>query len=107
MSLDVWLNVMEPKEVYSGNITHNLNDMAQAAGIYQHLWRPDEIGITRAGELVEPLREGLKLLRADPEKFKAFNPSNKWGDYDGLVDFVDSYLAACEKNPSAFVWVSR
>jgi len=95
------------REVYSRNITHNLGKMAGEAGIYEALWRPEETGITKAGQLIEPLRDGLKLLRSDPERFKAFNPSNKLGDYDGLVQFVASYLAACEENPEADVSVSR
>jgi hypothetical protein len=57
--------VMQPcedDEVYTANITHNLNRMAKEAGIYKHLWRPDEIGITLAGELIEPLQSGLALV---------------------------------------------
>lgn len=94
-------------EVYSTNITHNLNTMAGKAGIYQHLWRPDEVGIDRAGQLIEPLRAGLELLRSDPERFKVFNPENGWGDYDGLVAFVAEYIGACERWPDAAVGVSR
>jgi hypothetical protein len=97
----------EPTEVFSANITHNLNSMAGAAGIYEHLWRPDEIGITKAGQLIEPLRAGLAMLQAEPDRFKALNPANGWGDYDGLVRFVANYLAACEESPDAEVRVSR
>jgi hypothetical protein len=81
--------------------------MAVAAGIYMQLWRPEEIGITTAEQLITPLREGLSLLLSDPERFKKFDPENKWGDYDGLVDFVREYLASCEENPNASVSVSR
>lgn len=107
MSLDVYLKEVRLTTVYDANITHNLNSMAEAAGIYKHLWRPEEIGITKAGQLVEPLRDGLALLLSDPERFKEFDPENRWGDYDGLVDFVRSYKAACEENPNATVCVSR
>ena len=92
---------------YEANITHNLNAMAEAAGIYQHLWRPEEIGIDHAEQLVEPLTAGLKLLRDYPDKFKAFNPANGWGNYDNLVSFVRKYLAACREHPEAKVSVSR
>lgn len=107
MSLDVYLTEMRPAEIYSRNITHNLNRMADEAGIYKHLWRPDEIGITKASQLIEPLTTGLALLRSDPARFKAFNPANGWGDYDGLVSFVVEYLSACIANPDAEVTVSR
>ncbi len=36
------------EEVYISNVTHNLNKMAGEAGIYEALWRPEEIGITHA-----------------------------------------------------------
>ena len=107
MSLDVYLTELRPTTVFECNITHNLNSMAEAAGIYKHLWRPDEIGITKAGELIEPLRKGLELLLAKPDHFRAFNPANGWGNYEGLVDCVRSYLTACEVNPNAAVSVSR
>lgn len=97
----------EGEEVYWRNITHNLNRMADEAGVYDACWRPDEIGITVAAQLIEPLEKGLALLRSDPERFKAFNPSNGWGNYDGLVAFVESYLSACREYPRAKVYASR
>lgn len=91
----------DDETVYSGNITHNLNTMADEAGIYKHLWRPEELGITVANELIIPLREGLQRLKDDPERFKEFNPSNGWGSYEVLVEFVSEYLNACESWPMA------
>jgi hypothetical protein len=100
-------NVYEDDEVYSANITHNLNTMAEAAGIYECLWRPEEIGITLAAQLIDPLSHGLQELCRDPERFLPLNPPNGWGDYEGLVKFVEKYLLACIKYPEATVEVSR
>lgn len=97
----------ETNEVYHDNITHNLNSMAVAAGIYDPLWRPDEIGITKALDLIEPLGKGLAKLLADRKAFEVHNPSNGWGTYDGLVKFVSGYLKACIDNPTAEVRVWR
>ena len=97
----------ESEQLFDWNITHNLWAMAKEAGIRQHLWAPEEIGIARAEQLIEPLRSGLALLQADPDRFRKFNPSNGWGDYEGLVNFVREYLQACEKYPSATISVSR
>lgn len=94
-------------EVFEYNITHNLNTMAQKAGIYTHLWRPDEIKITVAKELIEPLTLGLDILLADPDEFKKYNPENGWGTYELLVDFVQSYLKACIEYPEATIQISR
>jgi len=125
MSLDVYLRD-KPKEVkctcpncdnehttivreslYWANITHNLTKMADKADIYKHLWRPEEIGITKASQLIEPLKEGLGMLKAKPDYFKKFNASNGWGMYENLVEFTEEYLKACIEYPNANVEVSR
>ena len=92
---------------YDANITHNLNKMASAAGIYEALWCPDEHGLTTAAQLVPLLRVGLAKLRADPARYRKLNPANKWGSYEGLCRMVEAYLAACEANPTATVSVRR
>ena len=107
VSLDVSLMVVQPVEVFTANITHNLGAMAKEAGIYQHLWRPGELSITKASQLIGPLQTGLAKLLADPKRFKELNPETGWGNYDGLVRFTTDYLAACEKNPEAEVIACR
>lgn len=97
----------EDNEVYSANITHNLSKMADAAGIYYHLWRPDEIGITHAYQLVEPLEIGLEKLRNNPDHYQQFNSPNGWGKYEYFVPFVGKYIQACREYPNATVNVSR
>jgi len=81
--------------------------MAEMAGIYVHLWRPEELGITKAVDLVAPLNEGLSRLKNKPEYFKQFNPSNGWGTYENLIEFVEEYIIACVENPDALIDVSR
>lgn len=107
MSLDVYLTDAECNQVFSANITHNLNEMAAEAGIYKHLWRPEEIGITKAKQLIAPLREGLIAMVSEPAKFKALNPPNGWGKYDGFLIWIANYMQACMDNPDADVNVSR
>lgn len=92
---------------YSANITHNLNDMAEQAGIYKELWRPEEIGITKAQQLELPLSSGLVKLLENPTHYKLYEAENGWGTYEGFVKFVQLYLAACVKYPNANVIASR
>ncbi len=96
-----------PDEVFSSNITHNLNGMAEEAGIYKHLWRPEELGIVKARELIEPLNMGLALMRADPPRFEKFNAPNGWGLYKHFLPWVAAYARACAEYPDADVKVSR
>lgn len=117
----------ETNEIYSANITHNLGTMANKAGIYEALWRPHRLkegynipennheaewkfedeNKTTAKDIIPFLEKGLTDLKARPEYFKTFNPSNGWGTYEGLVRFVENYLNACIEYPDADVEVSR
>lgn len=112
MSLDVYLeykckSCKRSDEMYSANITHNLAKMAGEAGIYELLWRPDENGITKAKQLIKPLRKAIAEMKADPERFKKHNASNGWGMYEHFVPWLEEYLKACESFPKASVSVSR
>lgn len=107
MSLTVYLKEMCPTDVYRGNVTHNLTKMALAAGLYEVLWRPEELGFTQAKQLIQPLQDGLTALQADPPRYKDLEPSNGWGTYEGLVGFVTGYLTACQEHPDATLEISR
>jgi hypothetical protein len=111
--------------VYDWNITHNLVEMAEAAGLYKPLWRPymllpewdDSAGIDEyefeqghtvlAKDIMGYIAIGYSKLISDPEHYKTFNPSNGWGSYEGLVEFTYTYLKACVDNPLAIVKVDR
>jgi hypothetical protein len=70
----------EGSTIYSANITHNLGRMASAVDLYKPLWRPEEIGITHARDLIEPLRTGLARLGEERDDLQQYNPPNGWGD---------------------------
>jgi len=113
MSLNIYLSV-EPcptcglrGEGFDGNITHNLAKMADEAGIYGIVWRPEENGMDTAGQLIEPLRAAIEAMTNDPKRFKAHNPMNGWGNYTGFLKWLEDYLQACEKYPMATIEVSR
>lgn len=93
--------------VYDANITHNLGEMADAAGIYGIVWRPEENGITTAEQLIEPLEKAIADMKARPEYYEQFNSPNGWGTYKDFVPWLEKYLAACKEYPDAVVEVSR
>lgn len=111
MGLSVYLYIKidtggkEPREIelFSASITHNLNKMAIEAGIYEYLWRPEEIGIKYASDIIETVEKGLALMKADPERFEKFNASNGWGLYKHFVPWIEKYLEACKENPKALI----
>lgn len=122
MSLDVYLNTIDPEatceacgqrvpnsmiEVYTSNITHNLGTMAREVGVYQACWRPEEIDITHAHQLIPILRTGIAELKENSDKYKLFDAPNGWGTYEQFVLWLEEYLSACVENPDALVRVDR
>lgn len=107
MSLDFSLKRMELVEIYSDNITHNLTTMAREVDLYECLWRPEELGITKAHEMIPRLKVGLARLIDEKERLQQFNPANGWGNYVGLVTFVRDLLRSCEQYPDAEVSACR
>lgn len=97
----------EGENLFSSNITSNLNIMASNAGIYRILWRADELGIQTASELIDPLKEGLAKLKSNPAHYKQFDAKNGWGTYDQFIPWIEEYLQACIDYPEARVFVSR
>jgi len=111
MSLDVYLKdptaTYNTDDLYWANITHNLGEMADKAGIYKALWRPEEIGAEYAKDIIEVVEKGLEDLKARPEYFEQFNSPNGWGMYEHFVPFVADYLEALKEYPDAKISVSR
>lgn len=93
----------EDAKLSAFNITHNLNNMAKAVGLYDVLWNPEESGITVASQMILPLEEGIKELEASPDKYKAYNPPNGWGSYENFVSFCKSVLQKCWEYPDAVI----
>jgi len=118
MSLDVYLYnstdcphcgklVKGSNKEYDANITHNLGEMASKAGIYYALWRPEEIGIMFAKDLIPYLERGLNRLKSVPDKYKKYNSPNGWGMYEHFVPFVEDYLLACRNYPDSIIETDR
>jgi hypothetical protein len=107
MSLDIWLEQVQPTTVYESNYTHNVTAMARLAEVYWCLWHPENAGINKASDLIEPIRNGLQLMRTEPERFIALDHETGWGTYDTFVPWLEKTLDACIKFPDASVRVSR
>jgi len=93
--------------LFQSNITHNLGKMAEAAGIYGALWRPEENGFVYARDVITVLADGLAELRANPTKYEAFNSENGWGLYKHFVPFVQEILTECINYPNARIRACR
>ena len=107
MSLDITLTEVKPCEVYSTNITHNLGKLAEALGIYQHLWRPEELNITHARQLILPLEAAIENLTFDKARYKTYDNPKNWGTVEDFIGFLEKLLEACKQHPNATISVWR
>ena len=100
---------MTPPEkiVFSTNYTSNCSRMWDEAGCPLHEWAYDKANGRTAETLIEPLRLAIKTMEDDPERFRAMNPENGWGDYEGALEWLRKILAACRTYPKASVYVSN
>ncbi len=94
-------------ELFSINTTHNLGRMADAVGLYKCLWRPEQVPIQSAAQLIPLLESGLAQLKSDPQRYRGYNSTNGWGVYEDFVPFVEQLLEACRMHPKAQIraWV--
>jgi len=111
MSLDISLDRKndegEMVEVFDANITHNLNQMASEAGIYEIIWHPEEAGVKQAEELIAPLRKAIAEMKADPKRFEKYDAENGWGLLEHFLPWLEHLLVACEEYPDAVVSARR
>jgi hypothetical protein len=85
------------------NITHNLNNMAKAVGLYEILWPPKSADMVSASRMTPILENGIKELESDPDKYRAFDAPNGWGKYEDFIRFCRELLHQCKKYPDAVI----
>lgn len=110
MSLDIYLRdptaTYDNSELHWQNITHNLAQMADEAGIYICLWRPLQNGFKTAEQLIEPLKLAIERMKARPEHYRQWDAKNGWGTREQFVPWLQKLLSACEEYPLAEIEVS-
>lgn len=104
MSLDIFTKNNE----LDLNITHNLSDMAQAAGYYDYIWHPDTLYNKVTTSVIVPhLEEFLLELLRNKAKYEKYNASNGWGTYKDFVGFLTDYISLCYEYPDEELTISR
>lgn len=84
------------------NYTYNIQPMLALAGIPS---LTDFDGKT-AEACIPQLTEAIRAMESYPPKYRALNPPNGWGDYDGFLPCLRELLTAFEAAPKATVDVS-
>ena len=102
-------------------MTHNLAEMFHKAGFYEAMM--NETGGTgtfgevvlgkgrkplarapmTAAELLPLVSAGLQDMRDNPTEYRALEPENGWGKYEGALKFTEALAKACAEHPAAVV----
>lgn len=108
MSYDLYLQIdtgaKEPTDVlYIGNYTFNVSGMWREALGYSLA----DLHGRNAADATPDLRQACQRMASDPEKYRAMNPPNGWGDYEGARDYLVEILDGCLAHPKTTIEVSR
>jgi len=100
---------LETELVHDANITHNLNTMADKAGIYDALWggNINGVAIQNAGQLADILTPSIKNMDLRPEYYRRFNADNGWGTYEQFVPWLEKLRDKCVEYPDAKIEISK
>lgn len=81
--------------------TYNLAPMWDAAGL-----RMRDLHGMSALEAAPVVRRALETLEADPARFRALDPPNRWGSYDTMLPYLRDFLQALERDVRGKVTVT-
>ena len=115
MSLDIDLVEKWEGAVFSKNITHNINTMADNVPVgndttlYDIMWDLEDKlhNSTKAKQIAIPLTNALIYINTHEKELSEYNPENGWGSYYNLQSFVEQYLIACCTYPNARIKIRR
>lgn len=109
MSYDVYLSIDAGAGLvglpFDWNYTSNVAPMWRKA-------MPETDGLAglhqmQAREAATHLEVGIARMEADHDTYRALNPENGWGDFEGQLDQLKRLLAECRRVPDAIVGICR
>lgn len=80
------------------NCTYNLSEMLYDKNVFgqKGIWKLDK---KKSKSGIKILTKAINGLQKNPSKFRKLNPSNGWGDYDGLVKLLKTMKNTWVKYP--------
>jgi len=93
-----------PVTVFRNNYTSNAYKMFRLAfRSKEHFKAFDN---KSAKECLMEIDSALKIMKANPYRFKKYNPENGYGDYEGAYHFLFNFGVACLRYPKAKIGIS-
>ena len=107
MSYDLYLEIDTGGDCFAivaeiGNYTSNVSGMWFKA-LGESLSHFDG---RNAGESVPQLDKAIQIMRDLPDVYRAMNPDNDWGRYEGALGYLEKLRAGCAQHPKTTIRVS-
>lgn len=107
MSFDISLKIKTGQNSYNypyeDNYTYNVAEMFYMALGNEGLRVLDGV---MASEAVEKLETAISDMYNRPNEYKAHNPPNGWGDYEGALDVLINLKNACQEHEFCTINIS-
>ncbi|MDR3080970.1 MAG: hypothetical protein LBV60_08580 [Streptomyces sp.] len=106
ISLRMTVDVGDPEPVEFcpadiGNYTSNCHPMwTDALG-----HSLSDLKNANAGDSLPALQKAVAAMEADPARYRAMNPKNGWGNYEGALDYLRELRNACAAFPDATIHI--
>ena len=83
-----------------GNMTWNVSPMYYDALGDDGLRQLDGM-LSR--DAITILKHAIKKMEDNPDHYRAMNPKNRWGNYEGALEFLRKLLNSCIKHPKTTI----
>ncbi|MFD7554150.1 hypothetical protein ACFV9E_06370 [Streptomyces sp. NPDC059835] len=60
---------------------------------------------TNAGDSQPALAAAIDRMTANPDRYRAMEPANGWGDYEGALAYLTALRDACAVHPKASIHI--
>ena len=67
--------------------------------------RPSKWDGMKCSDLAPILSKGIATLKSNPEKYRMYEPENKWGTVESTIKFLEDIHRNCIEYPTAVVEV--
>ena len=102
ISLYINTGIEERKVVEVGNYTYNCCGMFTDASAGTAI---SDLDGEECWKIEPMLASAVENLQKNPNKYRAMNPENGWGDYDSFLLYVEKLLRECRQNPKCKIVV--
>lgn len=96
----------EPLEVCVADIGNYTSNAARMWGLALG-YSLGELADRNAGDSLPVLTAAVDRMTADPAAYRALEPSNGWGDYEGALAYLTALRDACLVHPRAQIHISH